>query len=93
MKKITPLNDNVLVQPKKPATKTATGIILEVRENSVNQIGTIISVGEDVNSKILKTGVGVIYQQFAGEEVEVDGEKLLLINVSDLWAVYEDKQK
>ena len=90
-----PLADYVAVKVVEVEVKTASGIFLPdtaSKEKSVT--GTVVAVGPgkvyDNGVRVpvdLKVGDQVYFAKFGGQEVNVDGEKLLLISERDLYAV------
>ena len=95
--KLKPLYDRVVVRKAEMEQKTAGGIILRDTAKEESQIGDVIAVGEGKlleNGEIrpLKVEVGdkVLYSKYAGNEIEIDGEKLLVIREEDILAVVEE---
>ena len=92
---IRPLNDNVLVKKETIENKTASGIILSAKENTEDNIGVVIAVGEGslVDGKrvpmTVKVNDKVIFDKYAGKEVEYQGEKYLLVSESKISAVID----
>ena len=92
---IRPLNDNVLVKKETVENKTASGIILSAKENTEDNIGVVIAVGEGalVDGKrvpmTVKVNDKVIFDKYAGKEVEYQGEKYLLVSESKIYAVID----
>ncbi len=89
MKKVTvtPLGENVLIQPEKAEQKTEAGIYLpETAKEERSQFGTVIAIGESDKIKV-KKGQRVIFRLYGGEEITVSGEKYLLTNYKDVLAV------
>lgn len=91
--KVQPLRDNVLIkiEEKEEKDKTDSGIYLPdtAASNSERpQIGKIIAVGESDKVKV-KKGDRVIYSKFAGNEVDVEGERFLIVKNEDILAVIE----
>ena len=92
---IRPLNDNVLVKKETIENKTASGIILSAKENTEDNIGVVIAVGEGsmVDGKrvpmTVKVNDKVIFDKYAGKEVEYQGEKYLLVSESKIYAVID----
>ena len=94
--KIRPLADKVLVQRLEAETKTAGGIVLPDSAKEKPQRGKIISVGEGktledgtVRKPQVKKGDAVLFTSYAGTEVKVNGEELLIMDESDILAVVE----
>ena len=85
---IQPLADRVLVLPA-PAEEKVGGIIIPdtAKEKPLN--GKIIAVGEGTKDEkmILKEGDNVLYGKYSGTEIELDGEKYLMMRQSDVLAI------
>jgi chaperonin GroES len=76
-----PVNNRVIVKPKKEE-KTAGGIYLpETDEKSTE--GTVIAVPETDKCPV-KAGDKVLYESYAGTEITVNGEKLLILKIEDI---------
>ena len=95
---IRPLHDRVLVAPLDAEEKTAGGIIIPDTAQEKPMEGKIVAVGngyKNEEGKItpldVKKGDTVLYGKFAGTEVRVDGEDLLIVKESDILAVIEGK--
>ena len=82
---IQPLADRVLVLPA-PAEEKVGGIIIPdtAKEKPLN--GKIVAVGEGTKDEkmILKEGDNVLYGKYSGTEIELDGEKYLMMRQSDV---------
>ncbi len=83
---IKPIGERVLIKPVKKETKTKSGIILPESEDK-NQ-GEIIAMGLFPSGKRLpiKKGDIVIYKGYSSEEIEVDGEKYIIVDFRDIIA-------
>ncbi len=93
-----PLHDRVLVAPLDADDKSAGGIIIPDTAQEKPMEGKIVAVGnghKDDDAKVTplddKAGDTVLYGKFAGTEVRIDGEDLLIIKESDILAVIEGK--
>ncbi|HQP84609.1 MAG TPA: co-chaperone GroES, partial [Candidatus Syntrophosphaera thermopropionivorans] len=70
--------------------KTVGGIIIPDTAKEKPQIGEVIAVGTDEDlQKIVKVGDKVLYGKYSGTEVEVEGEKLLILSKDDILAIVE----
>lgn len=86
---VRPLGENVLVKPEKQDKKTKTGIFLpETASAERPQEGKVIAIGESKEIKVKKNQT-VIFRQFSGTEVKIDGEDYLIIKNEDILAVVE----
>ncbi len=87
--KVQPLADRVLVRPMAAETKTASGIIIPDSAKEKPLEGKVLAVGNGTKDEemILKEGDQVLYGKYAGTEIEIEGEKLLIMRQSDVLAV------
>ncbi|MBO5974434.1 MAG: co-chaperone GroES [Paludibacteraceae bacterium] len=86
---IKPLADRVLVSPAAAEEKTIGGIIIPDSAKEKPLKGKVVAVGCGTKDEemILKTGDEVLYGKYAGTELELDGEKYLIMRQSDVLAV------
>jgi len=94
--KIRPLGDKVLVKRLEAEEKTAGGIVLPDAAKEKPKRGTIEAVGGgklldsgERSKPQLKKGDEVIFTSYAGTEVKVNGEELLIMDETDILAVVE----
>lgn len=94
--KIRPLHDRVLVRREEEETKTASGIVLPGSAAEKPSRGEVIAAGKgkitdsgDVRALDVKVGDKVIFGQYAGSVVKVEGEELLMMAESEIFAVIE----
>lgn len=86
---ITPLHDRVIVKPAAAETKTAGGIIIPDTAKEKPQRGTVIAAGPGKKDEpvTVKAGDTVLYGKYAGTELQLDGEELLIMRESDILAI------
>ena len=85
--KVKPLGENILVKPERQDKKTKTGIFLpETASEKRPQEGKVIAVGESKDIKVKKNQT-VIFRQFSGTEVKIDGEDYLIVKNEDILAI------
>ena len=86
---IKPLADRVLVKPAAAEEKTAGGIIIPDTAKEKPLQGKVLAVGQGTKDEemVLKAGDQVLYGKYAGTEVELDGEKYIIMRQSDVLAV------
>lgn len=91
MTNIKPLADRVLVRPVAAEEKTVGGIIIPDSAKEKPLKGEVLAVGNGTKDEqmVLKAGDEVLYGKYAGTEIEIDGEKLLIMRQSDVLAVLE----
>ena len=88
MSKIQPLADSVLVRPAAAEEKTVGGIIIPDSAKEKPLRGEVLAVGNGTKEEemVLKAGDQVLYGKYAGTELELDGEKYLIMRQSDVLA-------
>ncbi len=86
---IKPLADRVLVKPAPAEEKTAGGIIIPDTAKEKPLQGEVLAAGNGTKDEemVLKAGDKVLYGKYSGTEVELDGEKYLIMRQSDVLAV------
>lgn len=89
--KIKPLSDRVLVRPTATEEVTVSGIIIPDTAKEKPLKGEVLAVGNGNKDEemVVKTGDTVLYGKYAGTEIEVEGEKLLIMRQNDILAVCE----
>ncbi len=92
--KFRPLHDRVLVRRAEAETKTAGGIIIPGTAEEKPSEGEIVAVGNgyvndngDVRSLDVKAGDKVIFSKWAGTEITIEGEELMVMKESDVIGV------
>ena len=85
---IKPSSDRVLVLPA-PAEEKVGGIIIPDTAKEKPLQGKIIATGNGTKDEemVLKEGDTVLYGKYAGTEVELEGEKYLIMRQSDVLAI------
>ena len=86
---IQPLQDRVLIKPAVAEEKTAGGIIIPDTAKEKPLQGEVLAVGAGTKDEtmVLKAGDRVLYVKYAGNEVELDGEKYMIMRQSDVLAI------
>ena len=87
---IKPLADRVLVLPAQAEEKVG-GIIIPDTAKEKPQHGTVVAAGNGTKDQeiVLKEGHEVLYGQYSGTELEVEGTKYLIMRQSDVLAVVQ----
>ena len=83
---IQPLADRVLIEPAKAEEKTVGGIIIPDTAKEKPLQGKVLAVGQGTKDEemVLQAGDVVLYGKYSGTEVELDGQKLLIMRQSDV---------
>ena len=88
--KFKPLADRVLIEAAPAAHKTASGIIIPdtAKEKPLN--GTIVAVGSGKKDEpmTVKVGDAVLYGQYSGTEIKIDGKSYLIMKESDIYGIF-----
>jgi chaperonin GroES len=94
--KLKPLSDRVIVKQSDAEEKTKSGILLPDSAKEKPTKGKVISVGPgklDANGKRMvpgvKTGETVYYGKYSGTDIEVSGEKFVILREADILGVLE----
>ena len=93
--KLVPLGDRVVLKQFEAEETTASGIILASKSQEKPQQAEVIAVGpggvidgKEVTMQV-KEGDRVIYSKYAGTDVELDGEKFIIVKQNDILAIVE----
>jgi chaperonin GroES len=86
---IKPLADRVLILPAPAEEKTIGGIIIPDTAKEKPLKGEVVAVGQGTKDEemVLKVGDTVLYGKYAGTELEVDGNKYLIMRQNDVLAI------
>ena len=91
-----PLGNRVVVKPQEEEEITAGGIVLPETAKEKPQRGEVLAVGPgerndkgDAVPLDVKVGDKVLFAKYAGTEIKVDGDKLLILRETDLLAIVE----
>ncbi len=86
---ITPLHDRVIVKAAAAETKTAGGIIIPDTAKEKPQRGTVVAVGTGKKDEpmTVKPGDTVLYGKYAGTEIMLENDELLIMRESDILAI------
>ena len=90
---IRPLADRVLIKPAAAEEKTLGGIIIPDSAKEKPLKGEIVAVGNGTKDEemVVKVGDNVLYGKYAGTEIELDGEKYLIMRQADVLAIWKDR--
>lgn len=86
-----PLHERVIVQMDESIAMTAGGIFLPAETREVVNTGTIVAIGNLVNSEgeNLKEGDRIMTQRRAGMPFEIDGKTYTILMKNDIIFVYD----
>ena len=93
--KLVPLGDRVVLKQIVAEETTKSGIVLPGQSKEKPQQAEIIAVGpggvvdgKEVKMEV-KVGDKVIYSKYAGTDVELEGEKYIIVKQNDILAIVE----
>lgn len=90
-----PLHDNIVIRVNEE-TQSAGGIVIPTNAAEKPSQGTVLAVGPGAlqdNGKLapisVKTGDVVVFKQYAGTTIKVEGEEVLVVRDADIVALVE----
>jgi chaperonin GroES len=92
---IKPLGDRVVIKNAELNEVSKGGIILAGSAKEKPQMAEVLSVGPGGNvdgkeiTMHVKPGQKVIYSKYAGTEIKIDGEELIIVRQSDILGIVE----
>ena len=92
---VKPLGDRVVIKNVETEETTKSGILLTGTAKEKPQMAEVLAVGPggvvDGKEVVMSVNVGdkVIYSKYAGTEVKIDGENLIIVRQSDILATVE----
>ncbi|MDD3360571.1 MAG: co-chaperone GroES [Hespellia sp.] len=93
--KLVPLGDKIVLKQYEAEETTKSGIVLPGQAQEKPQEAEVLAVGPggmiDGKEVIMQVKVGdkVIYSKYSGTDVELDGEKYVIVKQSDVLAIVE----
>jgi chaperonin GroES len=92
--KIRPLYDNVVIKRKEEETVTSGGIVLPGSAKEQPNQGEVVAVGEGklledgtVRPLQVKAGDKVVFGQYSGSKIKVDGDELIIMRENEIFGV------
>lgn len=93
--KLKPLADRVVIKSIEAVETTKSGIVLPGSAKEKPQVAEVVAVGpggmvdgKEVNM-LVKEGDKVIYSEYAGTKVKMDGEEVIIVRQADILAIVE----
>ncbi len=91
-----PLHDRVIVRRTEEERTSAGGIVIPDSATEKPSRGEVLAVGNgkrldngELAAMDIKVGDQVLFGKYAGTEIKIDGEELLVMNESDIMAVFD----
>jgi chaperonin GroES len=92
--KVVPLGDKLVVKRLEGAEKTSGGIVLPDAARDKPQQGRVLSVGDGKllpdgtrSAPEVQEGDRVVFSSYAGAEVKIDDQELLILSGDDVLAI------
>jgi chaperonin GroES len=96
MAKLRPLADKILIKRLEAESKTKSGIVLPDSAKEKPKRGKILAVGDGKRLEngerapsSVKKGDEVIFTSYAGTEIKIDGEEVIIMTEDDVLAIVE----
>jgi chaperonin GroES len=88
--KFKPLADRVLIEPAPAEQKTASGIIIPDTAKEKPLKGKVVAAGKGKEDEPMSVKVGdtVLYGQYSGTEIKIDGNDYLIMRESDIYGIF-----
>ncbi|WP_198306212.1 co-chaperone GroES [Arcobacter vandammei] len=80
-----PLGERVLVERTEVENKTASGIIIPDNAKEKPQSAKVVAIGSKVED--VKVGDVIIFEQYRGTEIKLEGSEYLILNIENILGV------
>ncbi|HSB97652.1 MAG TPA: co-chaperone GroES [Spongiibacteraceae bacterium] len=94
--KIRPLYDRVVVRRKEEEQKSAGGIVLPGSAKEKPNQGEVVAIGQgkllengEVRPLSVKVGDQVVFGQYSGNNIKIDGDELIMLSETEIFGVIE----
>ena len=93
--KLKPLADRVVLKHDAADERTASGIFLTSSAQEKPEVYEVVEVGPGgmvdgkTTTMCVSVGQKIIYSKYAGTEVKIDGEEVIIVKMGDILAVVE----
>lgn len=95
--KVRPLGDKIIVRRDKATDRTDSGIYLPESAKDKPKQGTVVATGSGLLNRdtgdympfTVKNGDSVLFSSYAGTEVKIDGDELLIMTEDDILAIID----
>ena len=88
--KFNPLADRVLIEPAPAEQKTFSGIIIPDTAKEKPLKGVVIAAGKGKTDEPMTVKVGdtVLFGQYSGTEIKLDGKTFLIMREADIYGIF-----
>ena len=86
---VKPLADRVIIEPSAAEETTSGGIIIPDTAKEKPKKGKVVAAGSGKKDErvTVKVGETVLYRQYSGTEIKIDGSDYLIMRESDIFAI------
>ncbi|HLS53708.1 MAG TPA: co-chaperone GroES [Tissierellaceae bacterium] len=87
-----PLGDRLVIKKVEVEETTKSGLIVPDSAKEKPQIAEVLALGDKIledEKNQLKVGDKVIFSQYAGTEIKMDGEEVTILKLNDILAIVE----
>ena len=86
---VKPLADRVIIEPSAAEETTSGGIIIPDTAKEKQKKGKVVAAGSGKKDEPVTVEVGqtVLYGQYSGTEIKIDGSDYLIMRESDIFAI------
>ena len=89
MAAIKPIGERILIKPIESEERTKGGIYIPESAKENKKQGEIIETGKKADELGLKKGDRIIYGGYSHEEIEINGDKFIILELKDVLAKVE----
>lgn len=88
---IEPLGTRVAVKVEEVDNTTASGIIIPDAAKEKPSVGEIVAINETTKEDFnVDLGTKILFGKYVGTEVEIDNQKLMIIEMDEAFAILRD---
>ena len=94
---LNPLHDRVVIKRIEADTKTASGLFIPDNAKEKPDQGVVLAVGPgkrnpngDVMPLTVQVDYRVLFGKFAGQQVKIDGQELLILTEEEIYGIIEE---
>jgi len=86
---VKPLADRIIIEPSAAEETTSGGIIIPETAKEKPKKGKVVAAGSGKKDEpvTVKVGETVLYGQYSGTEIKIDGSDYLIMRESDIFAI------
>ena len=80
--------EGIIVEQVERQKKVGTMVIPDSADREIANEGIVIAISENVLQGTIKLGTKIIFREFAGESITIEGKKYLVLKKEDILAIY-----